>query len=63
MKGICTRSTLCNMAKLEKPHLSNIILSEIKRENNHRNKKSDFLLETITFLMLQLKETNIFYQT
>ena len=51
------------MAKLEKPHLSNIILLEIKRENNHRNKKSDFLLETIIFLMLQLKETNIFYQT
>ena len=51
------------MAKLEKPHLTNIILLEIKRENNHCNKKSDFLLETITFLMLQLKETNMFYQT
>ena len=63
MKGICTRSTRCNMAKLEKPHLTNIILLEIKRENNHCNKKSDFLLETITFLMLQLKEINMFYQT
>ena len=48
------------MANFEKPHLTNIILLEIKRENNHCNKKSGFLLETITFLMLQLKETNSF---